>query len=120
MAARAFEQAWRTGTFICQSCREEVRVAKGARIPECPNGHRTYSLRIDEPAGESPSAGHPKHGGAASPRSTRAAMHGPGRAQRSASTVFGTLGDSRATTGRRISREEAKARIERHKPGKAT
>ena len=75
---------------------------KSARIPECPGGHQTYSLRIDEPAGEAESRGHPHHGGAASPRSHRAALNSPKpeRLQkRSADTVLGTTRFSRARTG---------------------
>jgi hypothetical protein len=49
MVAKAGEKAWETGTFKCQSCNAEVRVQKGDRIPECPNGHKTYDERIEEP-----------------------------------------------------------------------
>jgi hypothetical protein len=120
MAARAGEQAWRTGTFICESCHEGVRVRKGARIPECPNGHRTFLWRIEEPEGEPASKGHPRHGGAASPRSNRGALRSPKSEtlkKRSESTVLGSLGGSRVSH-RKISRPAARARVERHKPGK--
>jgi hypothetical protein len=49
MVARAGEKAWETGTFKCQSCNAEVRVQKGHKIPECPNGHKTFDERIEEP-----------------------------------------------------------------------
>jgi hypothetical protein len=120
MAARAGEQAWRTGNFICESCHEWVHVTKGARIPECPNGHHTYYLRVDEPEGEPASKGHPRHGGAAAPESTRAALHSPKSAaqrKRRASTVPGSLGLSRVSQ-RKLSRPAARARVESHKPGK--
>jgi hypothetical protein len=60
MAAHAGEKAWKTGTFVCQSCNAKVRVEKGHTIPKCPNGHSTYDERIDEPAGQTPVAGHPR------------------------------------------------------------
>ncbi|HLG70769.1 MAG TPA: alpha helical protein [Chloroflexota bacterium] len=50
MPAHAGEKAWETGTFKCQSCNAEVRVQKGHKIPECPNGHKTFDERIEEPA----------------------------------------------------------------------
>ena len=49
MVAKAGEKAWETGTFKCQSCNAEVRVQKGHKIPECPNGHKTFDERIEEP-----------------------------------------------------------------------
>lgn len=49
MVAKAGEKAQETGTFKCKSCNAEVRVQKGKAIPECPNGHKTYDERIDEP-----------------------------------------------------------------------
>ncbi len=52
MAARAGEKARETGTFVCQSCNEKVRVQKGHTIPKSPNGHVTYDERIDEPRDE--------------------------------------------------------------------
>jgi len=50
MVAKAGERAEETGTFKCQSCNAEARVQKGDRIPECPNGHKSYDERIDEPS----------------------------------------------------------------------
>ncbi len=52
VAAHAGEKARETGTFVCQSCNAKVRVQKGHTIPECPNGHKTYDERIDEPRNE--------------------------------------------------------------------
>ena len=49
MVAKAGENAWETGTFKCQSCNAEVRVQKGHQIPACPNGHKTFDERIEEP-----------------------------------------------------------------------
>jgi len=48
IVAKAGEQAWETGTVKCQSSNAEVRVQKGARIPDCPNGHTRYDERIEE------------------------------------------------------------------------
>jgi hypothetical protein len=49
MVAKAGEKAWETGTFKCQVCNAEVRVQKCDEIPSCPNGHKTYDERVDEP-----------------------------------------------------------------------
>lgn len=53
MAAHAGEKARRTGTFHCQSCNETVRVEQGETIPECPNGHKSFDERTDEPGNKS-------------------------------------------------------------------
>jgi hypothetical protein len=53
MAAHAGEKARRTGTFHCQTCNETVRVQEGETIPECPNGHKTFDERTDEPGNRS-------------------------------------------------------------------
>ena len=50
MVAIAGERAQGTGTFKCQSCNAEVRVQQGDRIPECPNGHKRYDERVNEPS----------------------------------------------------------------------
>ncbi len=60
MAAHAGEQAWKTGTFVCQVCNAKVRVEKGQTIPKCPNGHSTFDERVDEPAHQEPMKGHPR------------------------------------------------------------
>jgi hypothetical protein len=49
MVAHAGETAQESGTFHCRSCNATVRVKKGDRIPECPNGHKIYDERTDEP-----------------------------------------------------------------------
>jgi hypothetical protein len=49
MAAHAAETAPVTGDFHCQSCYAVVHAAKGKRIPECPNGHKTFDTRTGEP-----------------------------------------------------------------------
>lgn len=49
MAAHAGETARETGDFHCHSCNEVVHVTKGKRIPECPNGHKTFDTRTGEP-----------------------------------------------------------------------
>jgi hypothetical protein len=60
MAAHAGEKAWNTGTFKCQVCNQEVRVRKGAIIPQCPDGHSTFDERLNEPGREKPLTGHPR------------------------------------------------------------
>lgn len=49
MPAYAGERARETGTFHCAQCGAKVRVRKGERIPECPNGHHVFDRRTDEP-----------------------------------------------------------------------
>lgn len=53
MAAHAGETAQETGDFHCQSCNAVVHVTKGKKIPECPNGHKTYDTRTGEPGNKS-------------------------------------------------------------------
>jgi hypothetical protein len=117
MAAHAGEPAWKTGTFICESCGEAVRVRRGAKIPECPGGHRTFSLRIEEPVSERELRGHPHHGGAGASQSRRAAMSSDLPRWRVPDTGPERLTSSRVSK-RRISKAEARARVRRHKPTK--
>lgn len=49
MTAKAGDRAQETGVFHCATCRAKVRINKGEKIPECPNGHREYDRRTDEP-----------------------------------------------------------------------
>lgn len=53
MAAHAGETARETGDFHCASCDAVVHVTKGHKIPECPNGHKTYETRTGEPGNKS-------------------------------------------------------------------
>jgi hypothetical protein len=53
MAAHAGETARETGDFHCQSCNAVVHVTKGKKIPECPNGHKTFDTRTGEPGNKS-------------------------------------------------------------------
>lgn len=53
MAAHAGEKARETGDFYCASCDEKVHVTKGDTIPECPNGHKTFGVRRNEPGNKS-------------------------------------------------------------------
>ena len=48
MAAKAGERAEKTGDFYCASCDEKVHVTKGDKIPECPNGHKSFETRRNE------------------------------------------------------------------------
>ena len=50
MAAHAGEAAQETGDFHCQSCNAVVHVTKDKKIPECPNGHKTFNSRTGEPS----------------------------------------------------------------------
>jgi hypothetical protein len=117
MAAHAGEPAWKTGTFICQSCGDTVRVSRGAKIPECPAGHRTYISRIEELIAERELSGHPHHGGATSSQSHRAAMSAKAPRWRHRETGPPTMG-SAGVPRRDIPRAEARRRIALHKPGK--
>lgn len=49
MPAYTGERARETGTFHCAVCGAKVYAEKGARIPECPNGHRVFNRRTGEP-----------------------------------------------------------------------
>lgn len=53
MAAKAGEKARQSGRFHCASCDAVVEVQQGQAIPECPNGHKTYEYRSDEPGNRS-------------------------------------------------------------------
>ena len=50
IAAHAGEAAQETGNFHCQSCNAVVHVTKDKKIPECPNGHKTFNSRTGEPS----------------------------------------------------------------------
>jgi ribosomal protein L37AE/L43A len=49
MTAKAGEKAQKTGDFYCASCDEKVHVRQGDKIPECPNGHKNFDSRRNEP-----------------------------------------------------------------------
>ncbi|WP_301313095.1 zinc ribbon-containing protein [Promicromonospora umidemergens] len=49
MAAHAGERAEKTGDFYCASCDEKVHVTAGDKIPTCPNGHKQFETRRNEP-----------------------------------------------------------------------
>jgi competence CoiA-like predicted nuclease len=53
MAAKAGEKSQQTGYFYCASCDEKVHVKQGDTIPECPNGHKSYETRRNEPGNKS-------------------------------------------------------------------
>lgn len=58
MAAHAGEKAQETGDFYCahRSCAhrsEKVHVTRGHEIPPCPNGHKTFETRRNEPGNKS-------------------------------------------------------------------
>jgi len=53
MAAKAGEKAQKTGDFYCASCDEKVHATEGHKIPECPNGHKTFETRRNEPGNKS-------------------------------------------------------------------
>ena len=55
MAAHAGERAEKTGVFHCVHCGETVHVNEGDKIPECPNGHKTYMRAA--PVSPTPRAG---------------------------------------------------------------
>ena len=50
MAAHAGENARETGDFVCETCRNQVHVSKGEKIPKCPEcGSARYADRYHEP-----------------------------------------------------------------------
>ncbi|CAA9312544.1 MAG: hypothetical protein AVDCRST_MAG07-704 [uncultured Frankineae bacterium] len=49
MAAHAGETAQETGDYFCAYCDEKVHAERGEQIPECPNGHRSFDTRRNEP-----------------------------------------------------------------------
>ena len=53
MSAHAGEKAQKTGDFYCAHCDEKVHVQQGDEIPPCPNGHKTYEARRNEPGNKS-------------------------------------------------------------------
>jgi competence CoiA-like predicted nuclease len=53
MVAKAGEKAQKTGDFYCASCDEKVHVKQGEKIPECPNGHKSFETRRNEPGNKS-------------------------------------------------------------------
>jgi hypothetical protein len=53
MAAHAGEKAQKTGDFYCAHCSEKVHVEQGDEIPPCPNGHKTFETRRNEPGNKS-------------------------------------------------------------------
>lgn len=53
VAAKAGEKAQKTGDFYCAHCDAKVHVSKGDTIPECPNGHKSYETRRNEPGNKS-------------------------------------------------------------------
>src|SRR4051794_13166131 len=53
MAAHAGEKAQKTGDFYCASCDAKVHVKEGDTIPECPNGHKSFEARRNEPGNKS-------------------------------------------------------------------
>jgi hypothetical protein len=53
MSAKAGERAQKTGDFYRASCDEKVHVTEGGKMPECPNGHKTFETRRHEPGNKS-------------------------------------------------------------------
>lgn len=53
MVAHAGERANKTGRFHCAHCDAVVEVKQGQKIPECPNGHKSYESRTHEPGNKS-------------------------------------------------------------------
>lgn len=53
MAAHAGEKAQKSGVFHCAHCDATVSVKEGDTIPECPNGHKEFETRTDEPGNKS-------------------------------------------------------------------
>ena len=53
MAAHAGDKANQTGDFFCANCDEKVHAEQGERIPECPNGHKSFESRRNEPGNKS-------------------------------------------------------------------
>ena len=54
MAAKAGEEAQKTGDFICDKCEGKVHVKKGDKIPKCPEcGNKSFSERRKEPSTKS-------------------------------------------------------------------
>ena len=53
VVAEAGEKAHKTGDFYCASCDEKVHAEEGEKIPECPNGHKSFETRRNEPGNKS-------------------------------------------------------------------
>lgn len=53
MTAKAGEKAQKTGDSHCARYSEKVHVAQGDKIPPCPNGHKEYETRRNEPGNRS-------------------------------------------------------------------
>ena len=53
MAAHAGDTANKTGDFFCANCDEKVHAKQGEQIPECPNGHKSFATRRNEPGTKS-------------------------------------------------------------------
>lgn len=53
MTAKTGEKAQKTGDFHCASCSEKVHVEEGDKIPSCPNGHKEFETRRNEPGNKS-------------------------------------------------------------------
>ncbi|MEU9247016.1 hypothetical protein [Streptomyces sp. NPDC048385] len=49
MTAKAGDKAQKTGDFYCASCSEKVHVKQDEEIPPCPNGHKNFETRRNEP-----------------------------------------------------------------------
>ncbi|MEV6178070.1 hypothetical protein [Streptomyces sp. NPDC052015] len=49
MTAKTGEKAQKTGDFYCAKCDEKVHVQQGDKIPTCPNGHKEFATRRNEP-----------------------------------------------------------------------
>lgn len=53
MAAHAGEKVHKTGDFYCANCDGKVHVKQGDEIPPCPNGHKSFETRRNEPGNKS-------------------------------------------------------------------
>ena len=53
MTAKTGDTAQKTGDFYCASCDEKVHATRGHKIPQCPNGHRNFEARRNEPGNKS-------------------------------------------------------------------
>ncbi|KAA6212300.1 alpha helical protein [Streptomyces albofaciens JCM 4342] len=53
MTAKSGEKAQKTGDFYCTRCHEKVHVRQGEKIPPCPNGHKEFGARRNEPGNAS-------------------------------------------------------------------
>ena len=111
MAAHAGEKAWKTGTFKCQVCNEEVRVQKGRTIPKCPNGHTTFDERVDEPRSEKPLRNHPrKRTSSRHPSSKRGKTSRGSRSHRSSTRSGSSSRSSQKRSIRSSSRSRSSSR----------